>query len=441
MKKRILLHFAQVLTVTILALSVILIALTYGLFEQRVAEDLRADGRALASLMDNHVETEAILACSPDIRLTFIDASGTVRFDNRRNAEEMDSHEDRPEVTAALESGEGVAVRRSDTLDENTFYFAVRLRDGSVLRVAKDGKSILGVYLNALPLIGVMLLAMLGVSVLTASKLTDRLIDPIRLMTRDMLAKEERAPYPELRPVARMLRRQHEELINHANMRVQFTANVSHELKTPLTSISGYAELIENGMAQGEQAARFAGEIHRNAQHLLTMIDEIIKLSKMDNLEYQMETAPVDLAQAVHSVARQIQSNAAQQGVDIQMETRPGVIEGNQEMIEELCHHLLDNAIRYNVRGGSVRVEVRPVRDQVLLLVQDTGVGIDEEHLGHVFERFYRVDQSRSKATGGTGLGLAIVKHIAAKHQATIALQSEAGKGTTVTVTFRRMDA
>ena len=222
-------------------------------------------------------------------------------------------------------------------------------------------------------------------------------------------------------------------------MRVEFTANISHELKTPLTSISGYAELIENGMADGEQARRFAAGIHKSANRLLTLINDIIKLSQMDAPDHRIEREPVDLGQIAEATVESLRLQAGKMQVTLMTEVRPCTISADRGMMEEMIYNLCDNAIRYNVRGGSVRVQVRPVRGRVLLVVQDTGIGIGKENQERVFERFYRVDKSRSKATGGTGLGLAIVKHIAAQHGAEISMHSELGCGTTITVSFERI--
>ena len=221
-------------------------------------------------------------------------------------------------------------------------------------------------------------------------------------------------------------------------MRVEFTANVSHELKTPLTSISGYAELIESGMAQGEQAKTFAGEIHKSANRLLTLINDIIRLSQMDAPMPDLKFEPVDLAQIATNTFEQLEMSARKVDVTLQLDAKQAVVEADRQMMDELLYNLCDNAIRYNVRGGSVKLEVRPIRDKVIVCVQDTGIGISPENQEHVFERFYRVDKSRSKATGGTGLGLAIVKHIAVKHNAQIELESELGRGTKISVIFDR---
>jgi len=191
-------------------------------------------------------------------------------------------------------------------------------------------------------------------------------------------------------------------------------------------------------MAQGEQAKTFAAEIHKSANRLLTLINDIIRLSQMDAPMPSLKFEPVDLAQIAANTFEQLEMSARKADVSLQLDARHAVVEADRQMMDELLYNLCDNAIRYNVRGGSVRLEVRPVRDKVIVCVQDTGIGISPENQEHVFERFYRVDKSRSKATGGTGLGLAIVKHIAVKHNAQITLESELGRGTTISVTFDR---
>ena len=191
-------------------------------------------------------------------------------------------------------------------------------------------------------------------------------------------------------------------------------------------------------MAQGEQAKTFAAEIHKSANRLLTLINDIIRLSQMDAPMPSLKFEPVELAQIAANTFEQLEMSARKADVSLQLDARHAVVEADRQMMDELLYNLCDNAIRYNVRGGSVRLEVRPVRDKVIVCVQDTGIGISPENQEHVFERFYRVDKSRSKATGGTGLGLAIVKHIAVKHNAQITLESELGRGTTISVTFDR---
>ncbi len=211
---------------------------------------------------------------------------------------------------------------------------------------------------------------------------------------------------------------------------------MSHELKTPLTAISGYAELIENGMAEKEDVTRFAGEIHRNSKRLLTLINDTIRLAELDAMEKTIEFEDVDLYEIAVNCVNMLQISAEKHQVQISLSGERCILYANKNMMEELVYNLCDNAIRYNNTGGSVQVQVREGQEQVELSVRDTGIGIPEKSQKRVFERFYRVDKSRSKQTGGTGLGLAIVKHIIAQHNAQITLTSEVGKGTEVKVIF-----
>lgn len=219
-------------------------------------------------------------------------------------------------------------------------------------------------------------------------------------------------------------------------MRQVFTANVSHELKTPLTSISGYAELIENGMAADDDVRRFAKEIHRNSKRLLTLINDTIRLSELDMTEKTIEFEDIDLYELAENCVSMLQINAEKHQVFLSLFGSSCHVCANKGMMEELLYNLCDNAIRYNKADGSVKVILKNEEDCVKLQVKDTGIGIPQKSTDRVFERFYRVDKSRSKQTGGTGLGLAIVKHIVAKHNAKITLSSELGKGTTITVIF-----
>lgn len=440
MKRRILSYFMRMLAAAVAMTAVLMTLVAYSMFKSWMIDDLRVDAQVLRPLMENGEAGQIMEEMRDALRVTLIDPDGTVRCDSRSDAEQMGNHLNRPEVAQALELGEGHDVRDSQTLDTSTFYYAMRLENGSVLRVAKEASGILSICLNALPPILLVMALLIAVSVFAAHLLTDRLVDPIRRLTADMDGEHSAASYPELQPFMRTIRGQHEEILRSANMRVEFTANVSHELKTPLTSISGYAELIENGMAEGEQAQRFAGEIRKSANRLLTLINDIIKLSQMDAPEHRIEREVVDLGQIVEGTVNQLRISAQKMNVTLTTDVKPGLVCADRDMMEELIYNLCDNAIRYNVRGGSVRVEVRPVREHVLLVVQDTGIGIGREHQERVFERFYRVDKSRSKATGGTGLGLAIVKHIAAQHGAVLSMQSEPGCGTTITVSFERMN-
>ena len=439
MKKKIFKYFACMITVAILATTLLLSWVNYEMFKGRVMDDLEAYGRMFAVEMNGEAETQSALhSLEEDIRVTLVHADGTVYYDNFANPNAMDNHADRPEIRQALENRSGSDIRNSSTVDQSAFYYAVRLKNGDVMRLAQEASNIWSVYFRSMPLIMLLAAGMACVSLYLAHLLTARLVQPIERMTAHLNNVSGVARYPELEPFMDMIEQQHEEILRSANMRVEFTANVSHELKTPLTSISGYAELIESGMAQGEQAKTFAAEIHKSANRLLTLINDIIRLSQMDAPMPDLKFEPVDLAQIAANTFEQLEMSARKADVTLQLDAKPAMVEADRQMMDELLYNLCDNAIRYNVHGGSVKLEVRPIRDKVIVCVQDTGIGISPENQEHVFERFYRVDKSRSKATGGTGLGLAIVKHIAVKHNAQIELESELGRGTKISVIFER---
>lgn len=438
MKKKILINFVDVIAAAILLTTALMAFLNYSMFKEQALDNLQFHAQVFRQMLEKERDMSCLEEIDGDIRITIVEPDGTVSYDRFAQTHKMENHAERPEIQQARESGEGRAVRNSSTFDKSTFYYALLLQNGSVLRVAEETDNLLSIYNNAIPLLLILMALMMGVCVWVARKLTTKLIEPVVRMTEHLDESGGVESYPELEPFMTMIQKQHEEILRSANMRVEFTANVSHELKTPLTSISGYAELIESGMARGEQAGRFAHEIRKSANRLLTLIEDIIKLSRMDSPVQELSVESVDLAAIAASTIEQLDIQAQRMGVTLQMDAKQALVTADRRMMEELVFNLMDNAIRYNVRGGSARLEVYPTRDHVVVRVQDTGIGISKENQEHIFERFYRVDKSRSKATGGTGLGLAIVKHIAVQHDAAISVDSELGRGTTITVTFNR---
>ena len=442
MKNKIQREFILVALSSILLTTVLVTAVFSGFFRNEILDELRTCARVIqsAGIFDGQEEVYTDVGAD-ELRITLIDTDGTVIYDNDVAVGDLDNHGNRPEVELASEQGEGLAVRRSNTLVRDAFYYAVQQEDGTVLRVAKEASSVWDIFRSALPISLALALLILILCILLSARATKSLMAPITQLAEHLDEEETMPVYKEMIPFVNTIRKQHDDIMRNAKMRQDFTANVSHELKTPLTSISGYAELIEHNMVSQTDIPRFAGEIHRSATRLLTTINDIIKLSELDVME--TTTLVLDrlpLYQMAENCVDMLQVNAEKHQVTLKLEGEPAYIMGNREMVDEVLYNLCDNAIRYNNINGSVVVRVKPEGEKVRLCVEDTGIGIPEKHQSRVFERFYRVDKSRSKATGGTGLGLAIVKHIVAQHEAEMKLESEPGKGTRITILFENAD-
>lgn len=447
MKRKINRLFVMISVLAILLTTVLITVVYYNLFRNQVTSDIRDCVVLLEEYADaSQLERLGEALSGQELRVTLIDSQGKVLFDNEVDKGELENHLNRPEIEEALEYGEGQAVRNSDTLSRDTFYYAVRLENGEVLRVSKDAGSIYNMFGSVLPAIIWIMAALLLLSLGMAHFLTEKLIAPIERLAENMEENVESGGYEELSPFIATIQKQHQDLVKNARLRQEFTANVSHELKTPLTAISGYAELIETGMASEEDVTRFARGIHSSANRLLTLINDIIRLSELDSGDVETPFEDINLYELADTCVEMLAMNAEKQRVSIAMSGEECHISGNRQMVEELLYNLCDNAIRYNNEGGSVEVDVRAAHDRetgedkVILTVRDTGIGIPKEHQERIFERFYRVDKSRSKSGGGTGLGLAIVKHIVAKHGAGLELKSEAGGGTEIKISFKGCD-
>lgn len=441
MKRKINLQFILITFMAVITTVMLSVCVFYESFKTEILNDMKIYTRVLKTtgvfaLSDNEEAYSNIK--SKDVRITLISKDGTVIYDDEVDAETMNDHSGREEVKEALKYGEGQAVRASETLDENNFYYAVRLENGNVLRTAKDAESIWSIFLKLAPSIMLIIAALFMVIIVITHYLTKSIVEPIEKMANSMEDMGDIHTYKELQPFIDTIKKQHEDIMKNARMRQEFTANISHELKTPLTSISGYSELIENGMATDKDITRFATAIHKNSNRLLTLINDIIRLSELDVTESEPVMEDVNIYQIARTAVDMLQVQADKHGVEVRLEGTSGVAPANKTMIEELIYNLTSNAIKYNKQGGKVWVIVEADRLTVTLTVKDTGIGIPEEHQGRVFERFYRVDKSRSKLTGGTGLGLAIVKHVVAQHDARIELESEEGKGTEISVIFNK---
>lgn len=550
MKNRI---FFSIFSGSLIALILCLVCVTgvmYNAMTAELREEIRNEAAIVSTTLDSLEDENAQeyiknAGQKSGNRITLISPDGTVLYDNCSKASEMGNHLDRPEIAEAIANGTGTALRASDTLGEHTYYCAVRLKKGSIIRIANTTKSVLGLLSHLtlwLILIGVLIFV---ISLLMAGILTRSIIRPINEL--DLDAPGENLTYDELAPLLSRMDKQNEKINaqierlseqkselscitgnmseglvifgsggtilsanaaaqrilgnnasgsytrlcrdieyleavetalggdckstllekngriysltaspvtetrkysavlfivdvtdreNAEKMRREFSANVSHELKTPLTSIMGAAEIIEKGIVKKEDIPHFAGNIHSEAMRLLALIEDIIKISRLDEGGLSQEFEAVFLDDICKSVLSELSEKAQKQGISLESSLDRVSVRGVRPVLHEMVYNLCDNGIAYNNKGGKVELSLEKTPSGCILKVSDNGIGIPPEHQARIFERFYRVDKSHSKETGGTGLGLSIVKHGAALHGGVISLQSETGKGTVISIEF-----
>ena len=485
-------------------------------------------------------------------RITYIDQDGTVLFDNEADVSEMKNHSDRTEFQKAEKYGAGESSRYSDTLSEKTIYYALRLKDGTVLRVSGTQDSVLALVENLIfPLCGLLCL-MLILSGIMASAISKRIVKPINEL--DLESPEENRIYEELSPLLSKIHRQNREIQNqlelakqqqeefslitenmqeglividkytmilsanssawnlfhmdrvcqgesvycldreeefrHAieqvlsgehtelvlklngsdiqlianpvirdkktegavvllvnvteklereSLRREFSANVSHELKTPLTSISGFAEIMQSGLVKCEDIPQFAGRIYKESQRLLQLVEDVIQISQLDEEKTPYTWEPVDVYQVCKNAFESLKEKAKRLNVHLYICGEYMKMEAVRTLLEEAVYNVCDNAIKYNRNDGSVSVFLTQTAQEIQIVVKDTGVGIPKEDQDRVFERFYRVDKSHSKEIGGTGLGLSIVKHAVGALKGSVILRSEEGNGTEICMKFPKV--
>ena len=393
---------------------------------------LRGDARDLMTLANLQMG---------EVRITLIDTDGTVLYDSQASADEMGNHADRPEVAEAQSEGEGSAERDSETTGMISIYRALRLSDGRVLRLSVDREGTMAAISHDMLLVVLVAAFIVLACWLVARAVAEVLMRPI--LSINPKNPDPDSSYREVTPLLQQISDQMDDLKGADLMRREFTSNVTHELKTPLSSIQGAAELIRDGIAKPKDVPNFAGRIYDEARHMTSLVNDILVLSKLDEAERSQSSdallgkeGPVNLLRTCSAVADRLRPNAEAAGVGIAVTGDSVTIQGLPRLLDELAYNLCDNAIRYNREGGRVDVWAGLVDGKPTMRVADTGMGIPKAAQRKVFERFYRVDASRARQTGGTGLGLAIVKHAAFYHGAKISLTSEEGEGTTVTVTF-----
>ncbi|KAB1437503.1 ATP-binding protein [Candidatus Galacturonibacter soehngenii] len=484
-------------------------------------------------------------------RITLIDSGGTVLFDSSEEIHTMDNHKDRPEIIEALKKGKGSSMRFSETLRQQTFYYAFRLDNGMVIRVANTTDSVLTMIMTNMPILLVLACIILIIAMIFARWQTKSIITPINNLNLEKPLEND--IYDELTPLLHRIDNQNhliKEQLEHLNkkqeefnaitenmrealiiinkkntvlsmnraavellnvkrgnciekhfltisrnhefqstieeamsgtpsdaivildnkyykimanpvylegilngcvvlmldvtekhraeqMRKEFSANVSHELKTPLMSISGYAEIIKNGLVKSEDIPEFSGRIYSEATRLSSLVGDIIKLSRLDEDENTPDFEEVNLLVLAEDIKERLLTQAAKKNVELRVIGENVKVKGVRQILDEMIYNLLDNAIKYNEDNGKAGVSVIKENDTVVLSVWDTGIGIPKEHQDRIFERFYRVDKSHSRETGGTGLGLSIVKHGAYYHNADIKIDSEPLRGTKIIITFK----
>ena len=431
----------------IAAVAAIAVLVCSSLIYQSVTVDdagrmLESECRVVrASLRGDDTDVMRLTAFdSGDVRVTLVGTDGTVLYDNQNSVASMPNHADRPEIAEALADGTGSAERDSETSGYVSVYRAIRLANGNVLRLAVDRDGAAAALRHDLLLVCAVVLVIIAVCWAASRLVADRLVSPI--LAIDPAEPDAAVTYVEIEPLVERISEQVEELRGADLMRREFTSNVTHELKTPLSSISGASELIRDGIARPEDVPEFAGRIYDEAHHMTELVNDILTLSKLDESERSGDASllgapePVDLLHVAREVATRLAPVAEKTGVSITAAGEACVVQGYPRLLDELVYNLCDNAIRYNHEGGWVDVSVSLEDECPLLVVADSGSGIPAEQQAKVFERFYRGEQSRSRETGGTGLGLAIVKHAATLHGAALTLDSEPGHGTTVCVRF-----
>ncbi len=433
MERKIVLSLFYMGIVTAIIGIVITTMLYYGFFRKEVDENLVHECQLVAQYYDKIGSPDELASfAGENFRITLIQKEGAVLFESDAEKEELQNHLDHPEIKSAIENGTGSDTRYSDTIGMEDYYYAVRLADGNILRVSVQADSIFSMFERSLLIILLIIIGIIVVSLFVSMKLTDKLIAPLKAIP-EMIEKntsaEEAGLYPEIVPLAEEIRSVRS---SQEKMRQEFTANVSHELKTPLTSILGYAELIETGMAKGEDIVKFAGKIRTEATRMLALIGDILRLSELDSIENAPLDDTIDLLVVAQECQEQLAHFAKQRDIRIHVSGESELFRGSYTEIHELVYNLVDNAIRYNRENGNIAIHVA----HKTLTVSDTGIGIPKESIPRIFERFYRADKSRSRASGGTGLGLSIVRHIAEHYNAVIKVDSVVNVGTKITVSF-----
>ena len=425
----------SVITIT----AVLILSVFYSYSDNQLKEQLRV----VESVVENQLAQDDDTAfisnhIDKNVRITLVAKDGTVIADSQESANKLGNHLNRQEIQQAIKNGEATVTRHSDTQEKKVYYFAKQLDNGNILRVSAEAKSIGKFFSDYIIYIFLCIIVVIVAAVFVSMGITKSIVKPITQLGQSLDNIDKFKSDEELKPLVNALLQQKKKQKMLDKQKKQFTANVSHELKTPLTSIAGYAELIEAGMAKPEDIKPFAGVIRKQALRLVNLSEDIIQLSQLEESDDEdMSFESVNLYEIAQRCVEALNINAINKCVTLNLTGEECYIRGKAQLVEELVYNLCDNAIRYNKENGNVTVTGTPLEKGASVSVKDTGIGIPKKYQERIFERFFRVDKSRSKATGGTGLGLAIVKHITQLHDAKLEISSEEGKGTEIIVTFK----
>lgn len=425
----------SVITIT----AVLILSVFYSYSDNQLKEQLRVVESVIENQLAQDDDTSFISNhIDKNVRITLVAKDGTVIADSQESVNKLGNHLNRQEIQQAIKNGEATVTRHSDTQGKKVYYFAKQLDNGNILRVSAEAKSIGKFFSDYIIYILLCIIVVIVTAVFVSMGITKSIVKPITQLGQSLDNIDKFKSDEELKPLVNALLQQKKKQKMLDKQKKQFTANVSHELKTPLTSIAGYAELIETGMAKPEDIKPFAGVIRKQALRLVNLSEDIIQLSQLEESDDEdMSFESVNLYEIAQRCVEALNINAINKCVTLNLTGEECYIRGKAQLVEELVYNLCDNAIRYNKENGNVTVTVTPLEKGASVSVKDTGIGIPKKYQERIFERFFRVDKSRSKATGGTGLGLAIVKHITQLHDAKLEISSEEGKGTEIIVTFK----
>ena len=411
----------------------------YTHFEQQIFNELESE----SIFLEDYVLTGDLLNLQnlkTKNRITLIHGDGSVYFDNTVSFEKMENHALRSEFLGAKDKGISKLSRYSSTMTEKTLYFAKNLSTGDVLRISCNQHSVWVLVLGMSQILLLILVIAVVISGISATWISKKIVNPLNSINLDEPLDSD--VYEELKPFTKRIAEENFEKAQREEIRAQYTANVSHELKTPLTSISGFAEILMQGGTDPKITIDFSKSIYDEAQRMTTLVNDIIKLSKLDEKSIAMEKEALSLRTICREVMEVLSASAKAKNLSLNLEGDSGLINGVEPVIYEMVYNLVDNAIKYNKIDGSVNINIQELsnnvgdKNKVVLSVHDTGIGIPAVEKDRIFERFYRIDKSRSRSLGGTGLGLSIVKHAAKYHNASILVTSEEGSGSTFTVMF-----